>query len=270
MPGAGIGTGFFGSMSFGTGATSAIALLTATPITLNEVLVTYSGSIGVANACDPNDPINRTAWTLTPLNPGICTRLVQFVTHDGERFLVTFDGPLCCGEPYRLTNSLAMATMDSVVFESLCVAPSAKSRDVRFDDGFLRDIANPFLVRDAVMQGQFVALGTYEITDDGDIAQDGGERSLRKRILRRIITVGGEFFHLPNYGSDLEIKRLLKPDLLLRIQTKLEAQILREPEVSAVTVRCRRAVSGESGIVSVFVSASTSGGSVVEVSSNLP
>lgn len=264
--GAGFGSGAFGSMPFGTSVSSfAIAVCSARQETLNELVVTIQGDIGIPNPCDPLDPTNKLTWELLPLNPGVCTRLIQFVEfEEPDRIRIYFDGPLCCGEPYRLTSLIAQMGCDHVNFTGICVDPAALETDVRSDDGFIRDIANPQLPGDALMSGRYLALGTFEITDSGDLAQDGGIASLRKRILRRIQTVVDGFFHLKGYGTELEIKALLKPDLMRRIQDKMRAQILREPEVSDCRVIIQR-VQQNADVISVTVRAQTISGKAIDL-----
>lgn len=265
--GAGLGSGAFGSMPLGTSVSSAaIALVSAQPETMNEVVVKIDGDIGIPNPCDPTDPTNKATWALEPLNPGVCVRLVQRVDFEDPNCIrLFFDGPLCCGEPYIISSTIAQLGCDTVAFTGLCVSPSAVEEDVRDDDGFIRDIANPQLPNDALMSGKYLALGTFEITDSGDLAQDFGIRSLRKRILRRIMTTTNQFFHLRGYGTDLEVKALVRPDRLLRLQEKLRAQILREPEVANVRVVIQ-AVPGVPDVVRVSVRAQTIGGKPVDLS----
>jgi hypothetical protein len=216
---------------------------------------------------------NRRTWTLTTNTPGVCARLVQYVEPvdiavDGGCFVLTFDGRLCCGEVYVLSNSAASQVANEVIFTGICVDDNARAANIWEDDGFLRDIANPSLPADALMDGIYLALGTYEITDSGDLAQDSGLSSLRKRILRRISTVLGGFYHLPGYGVELEEKRLLRPDLLRRIQDKLRAQILREPEVTNASVTLRQATSTPDTL-SVIVEVGTAAGAQLRISQGI-
>ena len=262
----GAGSGAAGSMPFGSAVLgSALGICGATPITANQIKVNIQGDIGIPNPCDPNDPTNKGTWQLIPLNPGICVRLIQKVEFiEPDCIIITFDGPLCGGEPYLIKSSIAQLGCDTAAFTGIGVSPSAQESDVRSDDGFIRDIANPQLPKDALMSGAFLALGTYEITDTGDLAQDGGVSSLRKRIFRRVSTTVDQFFHLPGYGTDLEVKTLLRPDRLVRLQEKLRVQILREPEVSAASVSISRVV-GAPNTITVSIRAQTASGQPVDL-----
>lgn len=97
-----------------------------------------------------------------------------------------------------------------------------------------RDIANPQTLAAAASNPQ---LGTYAPDDSGDYAIDAGDISLKKRIVRRLITRPGAFGHLSNYGVGIlqYVKQLATVDVRSRIAVLAEEQIAREPEVS----KCR-------------------------------
>lgn len=268
-PGSGFGTGPFGSVPFGSTMPEGFRLVSAEVISANELFVTFDGDLQIANPCAEGDPTNIFAWELSVIDPpGKKASFVQHITFDGEQGLhIFFDRPFCCDFRYELTltNQPEGIGCTSVTFIGPCVAKSALQTDNRDDDGFLRDIANPFLEKDATQKGHLLALGTFEITSDGDIAQDHGVASLRKRILRRATTLAGEFFHLGEYGAGLETKRLARPDLLMRYQEKLRAQIEREPEVRAASVRISQVV-GNPDVVAVYIRAQTMSGDPVDLS----
>lgn len=267
----GFGAGPFGSMPFGTSVPEGLIILSAEVITSNELLLTIGGAPVSLSACSETSPMNIFLWSLSILDPA--KKRAPFVQHiqldDDGALHIYFDRPLCCDFLYKLTFDQAEdAPCTSITFVGPCVSKSALQTDNRDDDGYLRDIANPFLPRDAVQTGSLMALGTYEITSDGDIAQDFGERSLRKRILRRATTLAGEFFHLGNYGAGLESKRLVKPDLLRRYQEKLKAQVEREPEVRSASVKISQVV-GNPNVVAVYIKAHPMAGDPIEINTTI-
>lgn len=95
-----------------------------------------------------------------------------------------------------------------------------------------RDFANPQGAKAAAV------LGTFVIADDGDYATDQGPESLKKRVLRRLMTRKGAFAHLPNYGVGVpdEVKKLGTQAVLSRLRVDAEQQILEEPDVDQVRV----------------------------------
>ncbi len=118
-----------------------------------------------------------------------------------------------------------------------------------------RDLANPQTLSAALEAipnagaQNGIKLGTYSIDDTGDYAFDSGMASLKKRIVRRLITVPDGFAHLRNYGVGIlrYVKQLASVELQSRLATIAEEQISREPEVA----KCRvvfLAVSGRPGL----------------------
>lgn len=95
------------------------------------------------------------------------------------------------------------------------------------------DIANPWLTRDGARGG---ALSTYQVTDDGDLQMDTRLESLRKRILRRLVTPSGGFALLPGYGLGQQIKGLVRRGLLAKLGADARLQVEQEPEVTRAVV----------------------------------
>lgn len=107
----------------------------------------------------------------------------------------------------------------------------------------LRDFANPQVLaaaRQATAQPTDpYALGTFQVADDGDYAFDEGIASLKKRIIRRLLTRKGAFAHLPNYGVGIpdEAKRLGISAVLTKLSADAQAQIASEPDVAQARVQ---------------------------------
>lgn len=282
--------GGFGGMPYGGGpygtATADSLGLTGQvqALTANQVVVQYAGDPGFPNPFNADSPLNPSNWTLVPLDPpGAAARLVQdvrlvtaetlplllddvpqLISVELPAFLVSFDGVLTEGALYRLdlrTEGTETSGCGCAEFRALRIRLDALHTDQRDESGFLRDIANPFLSRDAIRFPP--ALGTYQITDTGDLALDkDGVSGLRKRIIRRVVTAAGEFFHLPGYGVALGVKTLLTIDSLQRLQARITAQVVREPEVAEADVSVVR-VQGHPEVLSINVRARTSGGTEI-------
>lgn len=69
----------------------------------------------------------------------------------------------------------------------------------------------------------------------GDYDFDENPDLLKKLILRRLITSPGSFFHLPNYGLGLQVKRPFSIQDLPVLKAQIEEQVKLEPEVDTVT-----------------------------------
>ncbi len=277
----------YGGGPFGTATADTLGLTgEVRALTANQVVASYTGDPGLPNPANPASPLNPGNWTLLAIDPVTATvRLVQdvqLVTEDTlptliddlpqlgsvvlPVFLVSFDGVLTPGATYRLvldTEGTETSGCECAEFDALLIRRDALESDTRDDEGFIRDIANPFLSRDAL---QFPPkLGTYQVTDTGDLGLDkSGVSGLRKRILRRVSTALGEFFHMPGYGVALGIKKLLTLDQMQRLQARVTAQVLKEPEVASVQVSVIR-VPGFPEVVSINVRAKTGDGEDVGV-----
>ncbi len=268
--GAGAGIGGSGSMPFGTATSTGMAIQNCRPLTANSVLLEYTGIIENVNPQNQDSPLYAGNWTLTAIDPLtakirlIQTIVLQNVTGLGGELVIFFDGVLTEQAVYRLdvdSPEVAASGCDCCEFMAIKVHPSAKEEDNRDDDGFIDDIANPSRFVDAL---SLQPITTYQITDTGDLALDGGLAGYRKRIVRRVESAFGSFFHMPSYGTELEVKSLLTANLALRIQSKISAQVLKEPETLAVNVvvsQPARAVN----ILSVNIRATTQSGQVVDV-----
>lgn len=80
-------------------------------------------------------------------------------------------------------------------------------------------------------------LGGIPAGGDGDYAVDDGNVNLRKRVIRRLLTVKSGFAHLPGYGVGVGtfLKRLASVGGRQAIAADAEKQVSQEPDV----VRCR-------------------------------
>jgi hypothetical protein len=244
----------------------------------NEVWIVVLGFTGLPIYAQLSEQ-NVKNWKIQPVNATGFPRLVQAVAlvsteadvlgAGAESYVrnglvgairIITDGPLSPGEQYIVTYS--GVNVESRYFTALSVEPLAIETTAAQDTGTIEDFKNPQLSRDKLPLGQ---LGSYNITDDGDLGIDDGLASLRKRILRRITTAVSGFYHLPNYGTDLETKANLTPDLARRIRERVTSGVNKEPDVLTSTTRVY-AVTGEDGMVVVQVTATTKFGQTVSVS----
>ena len=278
--------GGFGAMPFGTGPyglgyeSDPLAIAGATLITANLALVAYTGDPGLPNPGNTRGPLFPNNWHLVALDPGLVVRLAQHVVivpDEATRltlsddqpqialyplpfFLVWFDGPLTPGGHYELDLTLdppipSGCSCSELV--GLTLRRDTHQTDAR-DGERLMDVANPAVPRDALRLPPL--LGTYQLTDAGDFGLDKSEASsLRKRVIRRVTTVAGGFFHLPGYGAMPKLKGLLTVDAAERLQARILAQVRQEPDVVDASVTVQQ-VPGFPGMLSVGVNVVPLGG----------
>lgn len=100
--------------------------------------------------------------------------------------------------------------------------------------------------------------GTLQVTAAGDYAEMTGAELLSKLVIRRLISVPGDFFHLPDYGVGLRVAEPVTLGNLPKLKAEIERQVLLEPEIEQasavltqdantllVQVRAKLRVSGQ-------------------------
>lgn len=124
--------------------------------------------------------------------------------------------------------------------------------------GRTRDFASPQQLRDAldpVPDIVAATLGAMPIDDTGDYAYDEGSANLRKRIFRRLVTLRGGFYHLPNYGLGLpaRLKKGVSGAQLRKLQDDAREQLSSEPDLGGATVSVTHSQTEQGGIARVRV-----------------
>ena len=249
MCGGSYGSGGFGSLPYGAGSTVHIG--TAAAVARNAVRVAFEGTPEMDDPATSWDALNPGNWTLQPYIPFDATvRLAVFVEPASQdSVIVYFDGPLDPSVEYaivvsdRLRSSLGDTIPQApecrtAYFVSLGEQHVANTAAVaQAIDGAV-DLANPQTQGDA--PGDRAPLGTFQRTPQGDFAAEAGRVYLRKRVIRRLTTSVGAFFHLPRYGVGQKLKTLVRPDQIRRLAAEAQRQLRSEPDVVSATVTARQ------------------------------
>lgn len=260
------GSGSWGAGSWGGGpglGGGDLAFLDAQPIRENVVRVEFSEKIYLSNLLDAADAGIVSKWQVSPVSgsigmsgdPARSVRVVGVEFSDEDegvaeedygRFVnLVLDRPMT---PFPAEYDVYWADIFSASLASALDGNARLFSAYRIIDPPQvergrpsRDFANPQTVAEARAQlsdvASALALGTFGIGDDGDYATDEGRPSLKKRVLRRLMTIKGAFAHLPNYGVGVpaEAKRLGISAVISRLAGDAESQILEEPDVA----KCR-------------------------------
>lgn len=104
--------------------------------------------------------------------------------------------------------------------------------------------------------------GVFRLDSRNDLALHGGVDTLKKRIIRRILSSPGGFSHLPAYGVGLRVKQLLSATARAKLRADILRQVRQEPDVEEATVE----VAVQNAIVFVSVSVRPRSRSPVSVS----
>ena len=235
----GFGAGPKGGLPLGSAYTKSAALFSIRsfePITTNYgklIIVGTNNILDLGSQWLQDSILDNNAWSIEPLESNTETRLVQFIEiQSNENNIWTldiyFDGELSYNKEYKL-STIAFDNCNEVVFTSTSEIIYNKT-GIDINEGIV-DLANPQILKDGTI------LGTHVPTSNGDLLLDRGISSLRKRILRRLSTSIGNFYHLPSYGFAPGVKTTLTADVATRIAAKARAQILKEPDVKNCKVQ---------------------------------
>ena len=272
----------FGLAPFGTGngpfgGPGVITIVGVLPVAANELIAVFDKR---PTADDPgafDSSTNLKNWTLTPIDPTIESTTVPGQTYvekgkivptrtqlfadafqdddDGTQIHLTLDSRLEDGVVYELEALPAIIGEDcetlvgptAFEFIGLRPGPSRRARFVQ-EDRF-RDWDNDFFPADPKQPA-----GTWRLEDSGDIGLQNADKSLRKRILRRILTNPNGFKHLDNYGTNTRIKSLIRTGQVQALANAVQQQVALEPDVAAAAATARIAnISGAGAVVALEV-----------------
>lgn len=238
--------GALGTMPLGTGP-----LGTGLLGGLFDAVVVNATTIDVSTVpLDSAFMLDALRWSVVPVVLGDPVAVVGVTEQTpGVLWRLTLSPPMTLGDvPYTvafdpagsgLPISASCLSLEVVSPAAAPVVPEPITSLLASDQPF--DIANPQLIRDAGLVDP-PPLGQYQINDRGDFALDSRLQGLRKRILRRISTARGGFFHLPGYGVAPEQKGVVRPSELQRLAADTKAQVEREPEVIRAIVSVQQLV----------------------------
>lgn len=128
----------------------------------------------------------------------------------------------------RLPSELRAPAPRTADFRGMLAARTPQRRQSE-----LRDLKNDLFGTGALVVGA-----------DGDYATEGLVPMLRKLILRRLSTMPGAFFHLPDWGMGLVHKGLIFPGDIATLEVKIRDTVLEEPELDRADVAVELARNG--------------------------
>lgn len=242
------GAGAWGAVPWGAGYGAAAALQRVAEVRLNTIEVEFSGLVRAVDPTDYRDALFVASWTLTAIDPSSAlvprvqvVQLVQGYPEEGVTrtiVRVVFDADLDPDATYRIEANAQMETIDGGAISS------PRSADlITFSRGFVsvferlprEDRTDLASASDGTRIG-----GSLRYDETGDLANETGAVYLRKRILRRLLTLPGAILHLPGYGAGKRLKGNITAGAVARYRAEVRAQILEEPDVRSVVVSVTR------------------------------
>ncbi len=255
------GSGSWGSGSFGGALDGDIELVAAVAYRENVIRLEFTKPVNLTGLLEEADASRIDKWTVTAdtsttgmndetaraVRPALVTLGLDVAPEDEGRFVdVTLDRPMTPFPAIYVVDFVQIFAEDlgSIIAGDVRVDATFKTlAEPRIDQARpVRDFAIPTTIADARSTGpnpeNALSLGTYTVDDTGDYALDEGLVSLRKRVVRRLVTRKGAFAHLPGYGVGIPdyLKRLAISSTLSALASDAEAQISQEPDVAKVKV----------------------------------
>jgi len=249
-------------LSWGATPSGALALDDALALDENVVRLAFGKTVFFSGLLDPRDASDPSKYTVVPVMGGVgldgeAVRAVSVVavelptieelpSNDVGRFVdLVLDRPMSAW-PTRYTAAVSNVYSADLLQQ---LASAARAFDAAFKEVQPPQFNNPRPARDignapgggqpvGIQAGQ-IALGTFAVGADGDYAFDEGDDGLKKRIVRRLLTIKNRFAHLLGYGVGVTTygKQLVLASTLARVTADAEAQIRLEPEVAQARVR---------------------------------
>ena len=220
-----------------------LAIENARALSTKEIEVTLNRPAQVIAPTVAGDALNPITWNVQRLDTAFLFSVISVAQTGPTTFVLSVLQDI---GPARSTHRVSTTTLldaiggfisspNSFDFAGLleAAAKDAVTRAQR-DSGAVQDVANPPLPQ--TEPATFVG-GTLLINSGGDYERESGAPFIKKLILRRLLTLPGGFFHLPDYGIGLGVKELLPATNLLQLRASIIRQVEREPEVVEADVR---------------------------------
>lgn len=226
--------------AWGLGVVSVLYVVGAYPTTIRSLVVELSTPPQASSAGIAGDALNPSTWTVTKPDG---TRLPVFaVRRSSAQVFELLLGRVLGPEQGDVLHTVAFSGLLAIPGTSTLqstqeFAGLAEVVAMGTQDGLV-DFANPQLP-----DGSRVG-GTFLVDDSGGYEMDSGEAFLRKIVIRRLQTMPGEFFHMPDYGLGLRLKEPLQPGDLIKVKREADLQLLREPEFAEVRTSLKLASNG--------------------------
>ena len=253
MSDVGWGLGEWGTSPWGFGADVTLTVVSAQASTIRSVIVTLSQEPLALSPIGTGDALNPRTWILVrdDTMEAIVVYGARMVDNTTVELLLIDTLPNAAVNLTVSSNTLLAANGSAIEYPRSYTFPGL---GYAFNPGTSAAQSD---LRSNNVPGVEHA-GGLVVGTSGDYEREAGARLLRKLIVRRIISVVGEWAHMPQYGASLQVKVPLARRDLPMIASALEKQIELEPEVDAAQVTLQ--YTSATGVMIVNYTVKTVGG----------
>lgn len=249
-------------LEIGLGVAS-IDVLGVAQYSLNSVDVGFSTYPKTFDPALPGDALNPDTYTVTRSDgsPSPFMQTVEMVGPGVVRLYV--DAPFDAGESYDVEVSSLLESEDGETLgeDSGSFVAVARGRSLNAID---KVRASRTDIMGTAGADSIEAGLRYDET--GDLANQSGAAYLRKRIVRRLTTALGGFFHLPAYGAGAKLKSKVSESRVSRMEKLMQAQCELEPDVRRARVVVTLRANSVARVVATIIDAE---GESLRVTTNL-
>lgn len=250
--GEGYGLDYWGVGPWGVGAvTGTFSLESIFANSERTIRVTFTEPAMIGTPLKAGAGVNLATWSATADGVPLTILAVRAVDDAGRQFeLYTLQK----FPPVGSTLAVSFPTILDDAGSPLVGASSGTCAGARLPlrTPLLNRIDTVDLANVAVNAVQ--ASGVYPVMAGGDYLKQSGDALLAKLIYRRMMTVPGEFSHIPpeNFGLGLRPKEVLLLNDVPALRAEVERQVMREPDVEDVRASVQ---IDDDGVVFIQVSA---------------
>lgn len=224
----------------------ALQLLLATPFASNTFRVFFNKQPRTFSPLSDDDVLNRLNWTISVSSgpgssPVVCAVEEARAQPDWNVSYpnawsvdLRVDRRILANSIYLVVGSTAIESADGL--DSLGANPNDRDSCPGDMTARGRKRVTPDSVQPRLDYNYDTFTGLFVVDSKGDISTHGELASLKKRILRRLMSSPKGFYHLDDYGVGLKTKEKFDSTSLAKIRADAMRQILLEDEVAKVAV----------------------------------
>ena len=234
------GTSSYGLSVWGTAVLPAPAVLSAIATSERTVEVRLSSAALANSQIGRGDALNPQSWDVRDFVSGETFHVIAVRKISADTFELYTLFKFGNFKVIHLVDATAVLKSTGIPYGSPTtfqfLGCAATRRKVQPSHGV--DIANPPFDTNGRPGG------TLRVGSSGDYDDESGLDFYRKIIIRRLTTLPGGFFHMPDYGLGLRLKEQLPINDMVRLQAQIELELAREPEFQSVHARLSLSTSG--------------------------
>lgn len=229
---------------FGTGS-NAFRVLLAYTLNSNTIRVLLSMEPRRRSPIGDRDALNRLLWTVEVISGSGDVPVVELVENAIAQPTFVAGVPTAWSVDVRVNRSLLRALTYRITasvlmqaFDDQTMAVSPQNRDDFPGDMLPRSRRPPpaSLMQRGVDFHYLTFDGRFRVDSRGDVGSHAGIDALKKRIIRRMLSSPGSFYHLPDYGVGFRLKELLRTTDIETVRLRAKREVEREEEVERADV----------------------------------